>query len=103
MAGAAAASAGLHVAILAAHSGGTISAGPRAALYGGVSVYLLASAALPTPAMTRQIRACRVATSMAAMGLVFMGAVVMPVFLVPALTGVLITGLAAEARLRRPS
>jgi len=59
VAGAAAASAGLHVAILAAHGGGTISAGPRAALYGGVSVYLLASAALPSPAMTRQIRAVR--------------------------------------------
>jgi len=34
------------------------------------------------------------------MGLVFMGAIVVPVYLVPALTAVLITGLAAEARAR---
>ena len=96
-----AASAGLHLAILAAHGGGTIGAGPRAALYGGVSVYLLATAVLPSSAMTRRIRALRVATSMAAMGLVFMGAIVVPVYLVPALTAVLITGLAAEARARK--
>ena len=101
VAGIAAASAGLHIAILAAHGGGTIGTGPRAALYGGVSVYLLATAALPSSAMTRRIRALRVATSMAAMGLVFMGAIVVPVYLVPALTAVLITGLAAEARARK--
>ena len=101
VAGIAAASAGLHIAILAAHGGGTIGTGPRAALYGGVSVYLLATAALPSPTMTRRIRALRVATSMAAMGLVFMGAIVVPVYLVPALTAVLITGLAAEARARK--
>ena len=100
VAGIAAASAGLHIAILAAHGGGTIGTGPRAALYGGVSVYLLATAALPSSAMTRRIRALRVATSMAAMGLVFMGAIVVPVYLVPALTAVLITGIAAEARAR---
>jgi low temperature requirement protein LtrA len=98
--GIAAASAGLHVAILAAHEGGAIGAGPRAALYGGVSVYLLASAILPSRKLTRQARVARVATSLAAMGLVFMGAIVVPVYLVPALTAVLALGLAAEARLR---
>ena len=98
--GIAAASAGLHVAILAAHQGGAIGAGPRAALYGGVSIYLLASAILPSRKLTRQARAARLTTSLAAMGLVFMGAIVVPVYLVPALTAVLALGLTAEARLR---
>jgi low temperature requirement protein LtrA len=98
--GIAAASAGLHLAILAAHGGATIGAGPRAALYGGVSLYLLASAILPSRKLTRRARAARLTTSLAAMGLVFMGAVVVPVYLVPALTAVLALGLAAEARLR---
>src|SRR5215469_5967865 len=98
--GIAAASAGLHLAILAAHEGGTIGTGPRAALYGGVSLYLLASAILPSRKLTRQVRAARLMTSLAAMGLVFMGAIVVPVYLVPALTAVLALGLTAEARLR---
>jgi low temperature requirement protein LtrA len=102
VAGIAAASAGLHIAILAAHGGGTIGDGPRAALYGGVSVYLLASAALPSRSMTAGVRAWRLATALAALGLVFMGAIVVPVFLVPALTAVLVLGLAAEARHRSP-
>lgn len=99
VAGIAAASAGLHIAILAAHGGGTIGVGPRAALYGGVSVYLLASAILPSRKLTRQARTTRLATSLAAMGLVFMGAIVVPVYLVPALTAVLALGLTAEVRL----
>src|SRR5262249_5186799 len=53
----AASSAGLHIAILAADGAGTIPVGPRAALYGGVSVFLLASAALPAPKVTRAGRA----------------------------------------------
>ena len=69
VAGIAAASAGLHIAILAAHGGGTIGDGPRAALYGGVSVYLLASAALPSRSMTAGVRAWRLATALAALGL----------------------------------
>jgi low temperature requirement protein LtrA len=97
VAGIAAASAGLHIAILAAHGGGTIGIGPRAALYGGVSLYLLASAILPSRKLTRRTRIARLATSLAAMGLVFMGAIVVPVYLVPALTAVLALGLAAEA------
>jgi low temperature requirement protein LtrA len=102
VAGIAAASAGLHIAILAAHGGGTIGTGPRAALYGGISVYLLASAILPSRKLTRQIRTARLATSLAAMGLVFMGAIVLPVYLVPALTAVLVLGLTAEAlRIKR--
>jgi low temperature requirement protein LtrA len=93
----AAASAGLHLAILAADGAATIGIGPRAALYGGVSVCLLASAGLPSYAMTRSARVARLATSAAAMGLVFMGAIVIPVYLVPALTLALALGLAAES------
>ena len=98
VAGIAAASAGLHIAILAADGASTIAAGPRAALYGGVSVFLLASVLLPSTQMTRPARAARLATAVAAMGLVFMGAIVEPVYLGPALAAVLVLGLAAEAR-----
>jgi low temperature requirement protein LtrA len=96
--GVAAASAGLHLAILAADGAATIGTGPRAALYGGVSVCLLASACLPSLRTTRPARAIRLATSAAAMSLVFMGAIVIPVYLVPALTLTLALGLAAESR-----
>jgi low temperature requirement protein LtrA len=96
------ASAGLHIAILAAHGGGTIGAGPRAALYGGVSIYLLASTLLPSAKLSRAARLARLATALAAMGLVFMGAIVVPVYLVPALTAVLAAGLAAEALISAP-
>jgi low temperature requirement protein LtrA len=96
--GIAAASAGLHIAILAADGATTIGAGPRAALYGGVSVFLLSSAVLPSRKLTRPGRAARLATALAAMGLVFMGAIVEPVYLVPALTAVLALGLRAETR-----
>jgi low temperature requirement protein LtrA len=95
--GIAAASAGLHIAILAAHGGGTIGSGPRAALYGGVSVNLLATAVLPSTRLRRSRKLIRLASSLAAMGLVFMGAIVVPVYLVPALAVVLALGLAAEA------
>ena len=98
MAGVAAGSAGLHIAILAADGASTIPAGPRAALYGGVSIFLLASALLPSRKLTRAGRTARLATATAALGLVFMGAIVEPVFLVPALTVVLALGLWAEAR-----
>jgi len=47
--------------------------------------------------MTGWRRAVRLATALAAMGLVFMGAIVLPVYLVPALTAILALGLAAEA------
>ena len=97
VAGIAAASAGLHIAILAADGASTIAAGPRAALYGGVSVCLLASVLLPSTQMTRPTRAARLGTALAAMGLVFMGAIVEPVYLVPALAAVLVLGLAAES------
>jgi low temperature requirement protein LtrA len=98
VAGIAAASAGLHIAILAADGASTIAVGPRGALYGGVSVFLLASVLLPSTQMTGPARATRLATALAAMGLVFMGAIVEPVYLVPALAAVLVLGLAAEAR-----
>jgi hypothetical protein len=100
VAGIAAASAGLHIAILAADGAGTIAIGPRAALYGGVSVYLLASAVLPTRKLSLMVRVIRLVTSLAAMGLVFMGAIVEPVYLVPALTVVLTLGLGAERRVQ---
>jgi low temperature requirement protein LtrA len=96
VAGIAAASAGLHIAILAADGANTIPIGPRAALYGGVSICLLASAVLPALRMSRTVRLIRVVTALAAMGLVFMGAVVEPVYLVPALTAILVLGLWAE-------
>jgi low temperature requirement protein LtrA len=98
VAGIAAGSAGLHLAILAADGASTIAAGPRAALYGGVSVCLLASILLPSTTMTRTARVARLATALAAMGLVFMGAIIEPVYLVPALAAVLALGLTAEAR-----
>ena len=103
VAGIAAASAGLHVAILAADGAATIGAGPRAALYGGVSVFLLGSAILPSARMTWPSRAARLATALAAMALVFMGAIVRPVYLVPALTVVLVLGLRAERRSQQPA
>ena len=96
VAGIAAASAGLHIAILAADGAAAIGTGPRAALYGGVSICLLATAILPSGKMTRWRRATRLATSAAAMGLVFMGAFVLPVYLVPALTVILALGLTVE-------
>ena len=98
VAGIAAASAGLHIAILAADGAGPIAIGPRAALYGGVSVYLLASTVLPTRKLSLRVRVIRLVTALAAMGLVFMGALVAPVYLVPALTVVLVLGLGAERR-----
>ena len=100
VAGIAAASAGLHLAILAADGASTIAAGPRAALYGGVSICLLASVVLPSTTMTASARAARLVTALAAMGLVFMGAIIEPVYLVPALTAVLTLGLITEARQR---
>jgi len=100
VAGIAAGSAGLHIAILAADGASTIGIGPRAALYGGVSLTLLASAWLPSRKLSRAARVTRVATAMAALGLVFMGAIVLPVYLVPALTLVLLIGLSAEAHPR---
>ncbi len=98
VAGIAAGSAGLHIAILAADGASTIAVGPRAALYGGVSICLLASVLLPSTKMTGPVRAIRLVTALAAMALVFMGAIVEPVYLVPALTAVLALGLTAEAR-----
>jgi low temperature requirement protein LtrA len=97
VAGIAAASAGLHIAVLAADGATAIGIGPRAALYGGVSVCLLATAVMPSGKMSEQARVARLATSAAAMGLVFMGAIVLPVYLVPALTVTLALGLAAES------
>jgi len=100
VAGIAAGSAGLHIAILAADGASTIGIGPRAALYGGVSVAMLASAFLPSRKLSRLGRATRVVTALAALGLVFMGAIVLPVYLVPALTGVLVAGMAVESHPR---
>ena len=94
--GVAAASAGLHLAILAADGSSTIGLGPRVALYGGVALYLVSTALLPSCHLGTRARAVRMATSVAALGLIFMGSIVLPVFLVPALTGVLVVGLLFE-------
>ena len=68
---------------------------------------LAATAILPSARMTPWRRMVRLATALAAMGLVFMGAIVLPVYLVPALTAILALGLAAEAHpplvARRPA
>src|SRR5271165_1987904 len=103
VAGIAAASAGLHTAILAADGASTIAVGPRAALYGGVSLFMLASAILPSRKLTRSARTVRLATAGAALGLVFMGAIVVPVYLVPALAVVLALGIAAESHPNWPA
>ncbi len=104
VAGIAAGSAGLHNAILAADGATTIPVGPRAALYGGVSLFMLASAILPSRKLTRSARKVRaLAVAAAAMGLVFMGAIVVPVYLVPALAVVLALGIAAEVHPNWPT
>jgi low temperature requirement protein LtrA len=97
VAGIAAGSAGLHIAILAADGASTIGFGPRAALYGGVFAAMLASAWFPSGRLSWSARATRAVTAMASLGLVFMGAIVVPVYLVPALTGILVVGLAVES------
>jgi low temperature requirement protein LtrA len=94
----AAASAGLHHAILAAAGPGAIQVAPRAAIYGGVGLYLVATAALPATTAPQRARRVRLAAASAAFGLVAMGSFVAPVFLVPSLTLVLV----AEILLDRP-
>jgi low temperature requirement protein LtrA len=101
VAGIAAASAGLHRAILAAAGAGAIPTAPRAAIYGGTGIYLLASAALPAVNRGRHTRHVRLAAAAASFGLVAMGAIVAPVFLVPALALILVTEIWLDARPRR--
>ena len=81
----AAASAGLHIAILAA-TGGTIGTPARMALYGGTAVFLLAAAALPVGSAGRAARLLRLGAAVASFALVPMGSFVAPVWLAPALT-----------------
>jgi low temperature requirement protein LtrA len=101
VAGIAAASAGLHRAILAAAGAGAIPIAPRAAIYGGTGIYLLASAALPAASRGRHTRQIRLAAAVASFGLVLMGAIVAPVFLVPALALILVTEIWLDAPPRR--
>lgn len=98
----AAASAGLHIAILAA-TGGTIGVAARMALYGGTGVFLLASAALPVGSGGRAARLLRLGAAVASFALVPMGSFVAPVWLVPALTGILIAEIGIELQLARPA
>jgi low temperature requirement protein LtrA len=98
VAGIAAASAGLHIAILAADGAGPIGIGARTALYGGVSVFLVASALLPSRKLTALSRFIRMLTAIGSAVLLFMGAIVEPKYLVPTLTVVLAVGLRAESR-----
>jgi low temperature requirement protein LtrA len=99
VAGIAASGAGLHQAILAADTTHIISIGPRAALYGGVSVYLAASFLMPASKPIPRVRAARLVTAAAIMCLVGTGAVVPPVYQIPALALLLTVGLVAEVRL----
>jgi low temperature requirement protein LtrA len=102
VAGIAGASAGLHRAILAAAGPGAIPAAPRAAIYGGASLYLLAAAVLPAATARQRARRVRLAAAAAALALVVMGSFVAPVFLVPALTLVMVAEIALDSpRLRR--
>ena len=96
----AAASAGLHIAILAA-TGGTIGTPARMALYGGTAVFLLAAAALPVGSAGRAARLLRLGAAVASFALVPMGSFVAPVWLVPALTAILIAEIAVELQLAR--
>ena len=100
VAGIASASAGLHRAIIAADGASSIPVASRVALYGGVALALLATAALPAQDTPRRIR---VAAAAAAAGLVAMGAFVRPYYLVPALAVVVLAGISAEAWRRRPA
>src|SRR5262249_15609963 len=67
--GIAAASAGLHIAILAAHDGGTIHTPARIALYGGVALFLLAAACLPASGISPYERSVRLGAAAASAGL----------------------------------
>jgi low temperature requirement protein LtrA len=96
VAGIAAASAGLHRAILAAAGAGPIATAPRAALYGGVALYLFAASATPASTARRRARRIRLAAALAAFALIFMGAVVAPEYLVPALTLILAGEIALD-------
>jgi low temperature requirement protein LtrA len=100
VAGIAAASAGLHRAILAAAGAGAIPTAPRAAIYGGTGIYLLAAAALPASNGKRHTRQIRLVAAAASFGLVLMGAIVAPVFLVPALALILVTEIWLDSRPR---
>jgi low temperature requirement protein LtrA len=104
VAGIAAASAGLHLTILAAGSTTMLPLGPRVALYGGVSTCLAATALMPASTPITQVRTVRLAATAAVTALIFPGAVALPVYLVPTLALLLATALTAEARLdTRPS
>jgi low temperature requirement protein LtrA len=94
----AAASAGLHIAILAA-TGGTIGTPARVALYGGTGVFLLAASALPVGPAGRPARLVRLGAAIASFALVPMGSFVAPVYLVPALTAILVAEIAIELQL----
>jgi low temperature requirement protein LtrA len=94
----AAASAGLHIAILAA-TGGTIGTPARVALYGGTGAFLFAAAALPVGHAGRPARLVRSGAAVASIALVPMGSFVAPVYLVPALTAILVAEIAIELQL----
>ena len=96
VAGIAAASVGLRRAILAADGAGSVHAGLRAAIYGGVALYLLAAAAMPAASAPLKARWVRLAAALATAALVVLGAMVPPVYQVSALTLVLVAEIAAE-------
>lgn len=93
VAGIASASAGLHRAVIAADGASSIPVASRVALYGGVALALLATAALPTCDAPRRVRLAGAGAAAARVG---MGAFVRPYYLVPALAAVVLAELAAE-------
>jgi low temperature requirement protein LtrA len=96
VAGIAAASAGLRHAILAADGAGPLDAGLRAAIYGGVALFLLAAALMPAGGTRAGAGRVRLAAAFAAATLVIVGAIVPPVCQVAALTIVLVAEIAVE-------
>jgi low temperature requirement protein LtrA len=92
----AAASAGLHSAILAGAGLGPIHLGPRIAIYGSVAAVLATTAVLPAGRAHPKARRIRLVAAGVSAGLIAMGAVVAPVFVLPSLSLVLAAVIAAD-------
>jgi hypothetical protein len=96
VAGVGAASTGLRRAILAAAGAGPLDAGPRAAIYGGVALYLFAAAAMPAAGARPHANRIRLAAALGALVLVFVGRIVAPVYQVSALATLFGAEIAVE-------
>ena len=96
VAGIAAASAGLHKAIVAGTGAIPIHLGTRVAIYGGVAVALAMTALLPGGRAHPRARRIRLLAAGVSAGLIAMGAVVEPVFLLPTLSLLLAAVVACD-------